>query len=118
MNILVVDDEQQMRELYKDFLELRTPDNKVTVTQDGIEAYLKCSTEKFDAIILDYKMPRMNGLDFLAALRSGGLNENTSIIVSSGALPDIELAPAELPNTFFMKKPMDLKKLENLLQTL
>lgn len=117
MNILVVDDEQKMQELYKDFLELRTSNNKITITQDGIEAFLKCSLEKFDVILLDYKMPRMNGIDLLAALRSGGLNEHTSVIMSSGALPDFETSPPNLPNTYFMKKPMDFKKLGSLLET-
>ncbi|MFA6238027.1 MAG: response regulator [Bacteriovorax sp.] len=117
MNILIVEDEQKMQELYKDFLELHTRENTITITKDGIEAFMKCSLEKFDVILLDYKLPRMNGLDLLTAIRSGGLNETTSIIMASGALPDIETSPPSMANTYFLKKPMDFKKLDHLLQT-
>jgi CheY-like chemotaxis protein len=116
MNILVVDDELSVQELYKDFLEQQGPKNKITISKDGIEAFMKCSFEKFDIILLDYKMPRMNGVDFLTALRSGGLNETTRVIMASGALPEIEFSP--LANTFFLEKPMDFKKLESLLQNI
>lgn len=117
MNILIVDDEKYIQELYMDFLNIHAPGNNITFAADGIEGYLKCTTEIYDLIIMDYKMPRMNGVDLLASLRGGGLNENTKVILSSGILPDIKETP-ELPNTFFLKKPMDFKKFENLLQTL
>ncbi|MBC7538796.1 MAG: response regulator [Bacteriovorax sp.] len=116
MNILIVDDEPMIVEMYKDFLEEQMSENKVTVAKDGVEAFMKCSFEKFDVILLDYKMPRMNGIDLLTALRSGGLNEKTSVIMSSGALPDIETSPKDLVNTYFLQKPMNFRKLENLLE--
>lgn len=118
MNILIVDDEDLIQELYRDFLELRTPENKITISKDGIDAFMKCSVEKFDIILLDYKMPRMNGIDLLMALRNGGLNETTSVIMSSGVLPEMETSPQSLANTYFLSKPMNFKKLENLLQTM
>jgi CheY-like chemotaxis protein len=117
MNILIVEDELDIQMLYQDFLNSHLPGNKTTVARDGIEAYLKCTTELYDLIILDYKMPRMNGIDFLATLRGGGLNEQTKVIFSSGALPDLE-SSSELPNTFFLNKPLDFKKFGNLLHSL
>lgn len=117
MKILIVEDEKMIQDLYKDFLLVHAPGHQVIVASDGIEAYLKCTTEAFDLIILDYKMPRMNGVDLLASLRGGGLNENTKVIMSSGELPDIE-SSAELPNTFFLSKPMDFKKFEILIHDL
>lgn len=118
MNILIVEDEQPIRELYIAYLKRLGLDSRITVTTDGIEAFMKCSFEKFDVILLDHVMPRMNGLDLLTALRNGGLNTETSIIVSSGVLPEMEISPEGLTNTYFLKKPMNFNQLDQLLQSM
>lgn len=42
---------------------------EVSEAGDGSEALAKCRTRMPDAIMLDWNMPIMNGLDFLRALR-------------------------------------------------
>lgn len=115
-NILIADDDLDIHEIFKDYLADHLGEKQVTIVCDGVQALMKCTTEKFDLILLDHKMPRLSGLDLLVALRSSrGLNEDTRIIVISGALPEIENAPEELPNTFFITKPVDFVRFVKLI---
>lgn len=115
-NILIADDEKDMRDLYEEFFHNLGLKN-LTLTKDGIEAFMKCSIQKFDAIILDHKMPRLNGLDLLIALRSkAGPNQNTPVIIISGYLPEISEKLNTFDNTFFLTKPFDIDELSKCLK--
>ena len=37
---------------------------------DGAEALVKCGTQMPDAVLLDWKMPNMNGIEFLREMRT------------------------------------------------
>src|SRR3989337_1510981 len=61
--ILVTDDEESIRILYKKALE--TEGFNVLVAENGASALKKMDEEKIDLIILDIKMPDMNGMEIL-----------------------------------------------------
>jgi DNA-binding response OmpR family regulator len=65
--ILVIDDEENIRFLYKD--ELLKAGYKVVEAGNGIEGFEVMKTVPVDLIILDIRMPEMDGLDFLSELR-------------------------------------------------
>lgn len=113
--ILIVDDEEQIQELFNHYLNI-IGETDLTFSSDGLDAMMKCSIEKYDFIFLDHKMPRLNGLDLLVALRTGeGPNHNTPIIIISGSLPRIDEVPEELLDTQFISKPIDFSRLKELL---
>ncbi|OGK16014.1 hypothetical protein A2690_00990 [Candidatus Roizmanbacteria bacterium RIFCSPHIGHO2_01_FULL_39_12b] len=64
--ILIIDDDQYIRELYVEVL----TDEKYDVdsTQDGIEGVEKIMKNKYDLILLDIMMPRLDGLGVLQKL--------------------------------------------------
>lgn len=64
---LVVDDSRVVRKVARRILEA----NGYTVTEaeDGQKALDACRTEMPDAVLLDWNMPVMNGIEFLRALR-------------------------------------------------
>jgi two-component system chemotaxis sensor kinase CheA len=66
-SILVVEDSITSRMLLKNILE--TSGYLVTTAVDGIDAVTRLKTEKFDAVISDVDMPRMNGFDLTAKIR-------------------------------------------------
>ena len=66
-SILVVEDSITSRMLLKNILE--TSGYLVTTAVDGIDAATRLKTEKFDAVISDVDMPRMNGFDLTAKIR-------------------------------------------------
>lgn len=59
MNILIVDDEELIRKVIKEYLLLN--DYKVYEAENGIEAINMCKNNKIDLIIMDIMMPKMDG---------------------------------------------------------
>jgi two-component system chemotaxis sensor kinase CheA len=65
--ILVVEDSITSRMLLKNILE--TSGYVVTTAVDGIDAMTRLKTEKFDAVVSDVDMPRMNGFNLTEKIR-------------------------------------------------
>jgi len=78
--ILVVDDEQLIRDLLKRILDNRG--YEVVVASDGIEALRKIKEAYFDLMIMDLKMPRMAGMELLERVRR--IKEDLLVIVITG----------------------------------
>jgi len=68
IKILVVEDEPHISSLLKATLEMIG--YEVSVAQDGVEGLEKVSLEHPDLILLDVKMPRMNGWEVCEKLKS------------------------------------------------
>lgn len=66
--ILVVEDSITARSLLKNILE--SAGYRVKVAADGGEAFTLLKTEPFDLVVSDIEMPRMNGLEMTAKIRS------------------------------------------------
>nr|WP_246496068.1 response regulator [Methanocalculus chunghsingensis] len=71
MHILHVDDDPLFLELTEIYLN-RTGDMTVTCCSSAHDALRLLETEQFDAIISDYQMPEMDGIELLFELRSAG----------------------------------------------
>ena len=66
-----VDDEEDMLDISKLFLELEE-DIRVETETSAKEAEMLLESKQFDAVISDYQMPEMSGIDFLKHLRAKG----------------------------------------------
>lgn len=66
--VLYVDDDPDLLELGKLFLE-RSDEFKVDIMASAIEALSSPQTPLYDAIISDYQMPDMDGIEFLKTVR-------------------------------------------------
>ena len=87
--ILIVDDDPDILDILR--MELaENPAWKIDTVTSAIEALQILQKAKYDVIITDYMMPRMNGRDFLAAIRKQGFTAN--IILYSGRLDDAQEA--------------------------
>lgn len=67
MNILVVDDEQDLRYLLE--IELTKSNHSVTCAADGLLALELIRDQSFDMVICDIMMPRLDGLNLLRQIR-------------------------------------------------
>jgi len=65
--ILVVDDEENIRELYR--IEFEDMGYAVTVVSDGTQAITKMDAEKFDLVTLDMRMPDIDGIETLRKMK-------------------------------------------------
>lgn len=68
--ILMVDDDESLLEIGSLFMEKFG--FRVYTSTSGQEALSLISSNKFDAIISDFQMPGMNGLELLKSLRANG----------------------------------------------
>lgn len=90
--ILVVEDEWVIAVTYE--LALSTAGHEVKAAADGCEALGLATERRFDLVVTDYMMPRMDGLTFLRELRrTNGYAETPAILAT--AIPRTSLPPAE-----------------------
>ena len=106
--ILIVDDEKSIRRTLRDILELE----KYTVDEaaDGLDCMVKLKKSDYDVIIMDIKMPKMDGMETLERVLT--LKGDTPVIMISGH-GDINTAvEAVKKGAFdFIQKPPDLNRL-------
>jgi DNA-binding response OmpR family regulator len=84
--ILVVEDEDLLRETYRDILSSAPYD--VHVANNGKEALKKCSVNNYDLILLDLMMPTMNGVEFMQAYIEKGMNPTKVLVLSNISFGD------------------------------
>ncbi|MDP2670992.1 MAG: response regulator [bacterium] len=77
--VLVVDDEDSIREIYR--RELQTHGFEVVVAADGEEGLLKAGEAIPDIILLDIMLPKMSGIDVLKALKENQLTKNVPVLL-------------------------------------
>jgi DNA-binding response OmpR family regulator len=65
--ILVVDDEENIRQLYRE--EFEEMGYEVTMVADGIQALAALDTKKFDLVTLDMRMPDIDGIETLRKMK-------------------------------------------------
>jgi DNA-binding response OmpR family regulator len=82
LHILVADDESDIRELVR--VMLRAAGFRVSTAKDGAEVLKLVTTERFDALLLDYWMPEATGLELCKQIRSH--DQRTPILICSGEI--------------------------------
>lgn len=78
-NLLVVDDEIQIRKLIKKYAEYEGHD--VTEAENGVEAVRLCERRRFDIIIMDVMMPELDGFSASKIIR--GFSDTPILILSA-----------------------------------
>ncbi len=107
--VLVVDDEPDAVELLQEFLTSKGYD--VITAGDGEEALRKVKTERPHLILLDVRMPKMNGLEVLRQVRQ--IDKEVGVIMVT-AVNEEETGrqSLELGAFDYIVKPLDLEYLE------
>jgi DNA-binding NtrC family response regulator len=113
-NILIVDDEQIVRDFFKDVA--LSMGGSVETAEDGDVAVEKCKKHHFDIIFMDMRMPHMNGLEACKTILD--LDPSTKVIMMSG-FSDNRMMDEALRYGAIAKisKPFELKSILQLIES-
>ncbi len=110
--ILVVDDEQEVCDMLKKFLTRR--EHTVYTALDGEEALSIVKEERPHIVLLDIRMPKMNGIECLKCIKE--IDKEVGVIMIT-AVKEEEIGKQALKLGAFdyITKPLSLKYLEDCL---
>lgn len=106
-NILVIDDEKSIRKTLREILEYEK--FKVAEAENGIKGLELLTENEYDAILLDIKMPQMDGIEVLDKIME---KYDVPVIMISGH-GNIDTAVESIKKGAFdyIEKPLDLNRL-------
>ena len=108
--ILIVDDVRSMRKMVASVLE--SAGYRVEEAGDGVEALERAKAHKFDLVVTDHNMPRMDGVTLVRSLRELPEYDDVALIVlSTEAGPELKARGREAGATGWMVKPFDPAKM-------
>jgi CheY-like chemotaxis protein/anti-sigma regulatory factor (Ser/Thr protein kinase) len=102
--ILVVDDDRTTRHVLSRIL--ASAGFTVSAAKDGVEALKELRSKRFDLLLLDVWMPRMNGLDLLAKLRTRKTRPRVVVMTSDDA-PETLLKAVREQAFKYVHKPVE-----------
>lgn len=106
--ILIVDDESSIRKTLREILEFEK--YEVNEAADGLDCLVKLKKHKYDVLIMDIKMPKMDGMEALERVQL--LAPDTPVIMISGhANIDTAVEAVKVGAFDFISKPPDLNRL-------
>ena len=107
-HILVVDDDDRIRDLVKQYL----TDNKylITTAKDAFEAKEKIEIVKFDLVVLDIMMPKKSGLELTSEMKKREVNLPIILLTAKG-LADERVTGLEFGADDYLSKPFEPKEL-------
>jgi two-component system nitrogen regulation response regulator NtrX len=105
--ILVVDDERAIRSTLKEILEYEQ--YIVFDAADGIEALELVKSDQFDVILLDIKMPRMDGLEVLEEVLK--ICDTPVVMISGHGTIETAVEAIKKGAYDYIAKPLDLNRL-------
>lgn len=112
--ILIIDDSALMRRVISDIIKSDIRYEVANIATNGLEGFdlIVANPNKYDAILLDINMPKMNGLELLEQLQKRRIRQ-TVIVVSTVAKKDAKetIKALELGAFDFITKP------ENFIET-
>lgn len=110
--MLIADDEEIVRHVMT--IHLTRMGHRVDEVSDGEQAFEAISSGNYDLAILDYRMPRLDGLEVLRKVREDGMSLAVLILTGHGNEETREIAK-RLGAVDLLRKPLKLADLETFL---
>jgi len=106
--ILVIDDEKSIRNSLKEILEYEK--HKVTIAENGMQGMEILAKDDFEILLLDIKMPEMDGMEVLEKVNEM-YPELQVIMISGHGNVDTAVKAVKTGAYDFIEKPLDLNRL-------
>ncbi|MDD3580201.1 MAG: response regulator [Desulfobacca sp.] len=111
---MVVDDVPAIRQMLCQMLIQMGVEGMIKEARDGLEAMEQIKETKFDCIICDISMPRMNGIELLKWLRNTEEHRHTPFLMITGEVSEETVAAAvESDVDSYLLKPFHLSALQS-----
>jgi DNA-binding NtrC family response regulator len=111
-NILVIEDEAAIRRVLTKILSEESDTYQVDEAEDGLVGIEKIKKEDFDLVLCDIKMPKMDGVEVLEAIKKIK-SEIPVIMISGHGDLDTAVNTMRLGAFDYISKPPDLNRLLN-----
>lgn len=117
LNTLIVDDEAELRKSVISILKTAMPEIEFTIEEagNGREALEKVKNQQFDLVLMDVKMPEMNGLEALAAIKEHDPKTFVVLMTAHSNLQDAVVAIKEGAYDY-CEKPVQPEMLANIVR--
>ncbi len=114
-SILLLEDDQQLSDTVKQFLEYQG--YEVFCAYDGLQAQDLAYEKQIDLMLLDIKVPHLDGFDFLQTLRDDNVQTPAIFITSLNAVEDVTRG-FDIGCDDYIRKPFALKELQARMEAL
>ena len=106
--ILIIDDQLTSRQILQQLVRTIEASNTVEAFANPVKALEWSSTNPVDLILVDYKMPEMNGVEFIRKFRNHPASSHVPVImVTSIEDKAVRYEALEAGATDFLMKPVD-----------
>lgn len=112
MRILFLDDEEMIRDLFREIFGII---HDLTLIGSAEEALEVCKDKSFDLIITDVRLPKMSGIDFISRLRDKEIN-TPFIVITGNQDIEISIRALRLGAVDFFIKPFRMDAIRHSLQ--
>jgi len=113
--LLIAEDDSDLAETMREVLE---EDFAVDVAVNGSEAVALAHEEHPDVVVMDARMPKMNGFEACRALRDNPETADLPIImVTGGTEPELASAAFDAGATDYLPKPFSISQLRSRART-
>ena len=114
LSVLIVHNDPVERQLVESVL--RNFRVKVEALGSGSDAVNQVKKEKYDGVFIDAELPDVSGLELVRKIRKSSSNSKIPIVFITNQASSIPLSDAfEAGVTFFLTRPLDVKKVQRLL---
>lgn len=116
--VLLVDDDDLSLELLKTFL--KDSEYNIYTASDGLQAWrlLEQNPDRFSTVLLDRKMPVMDGMELLKRMKESSTFASLPVIMQTGADSKEDILEGLLAGAhYYLTKPFDRKTLNSIVDT-
>ncbi len=113
-SVLIVDDEETLTWSLKKTLSRDREIYEVEVANDGKQALSLIENQSFDVIVLDIRLPGINGLDLLVKIKQQTPSTKVIIMTAYGSSA-IRAKAMAMGSLFYIEKPFEIEDLRGLI---
>ena len=119
LDVMIIDDEKAICDLCTGYIRKLDCFRNIVIAEDGGLALAKLGKQQFGVVVLDYKLPKMNGLQLLKEYSKVKDNNVERVIMISGQLDKTTIATArQLGVKHFLVKPFGEEELLSKVRTI